>query len=71
MADTPIDDALAARISETHGHGFITGWIAIVEWCDSEGNFSAMTLNDPTSPPWRLEGLLTARTEFYETEEDN
>lgn len=66
----PVTDALTASIAEIHGPGFITGWIAVIEWCDSDGCFNAVTLNDSTSPPWRLEGLLGAVTDFYAEDEE-
>ena len=65
-----ISEAFTAYISDVHGAGLVTGWIAVVEWCNTDGEFMAITLKDTTSPPWRLEGLIGATTNFYETEEE-
>lgn len=69
--DDQIAEAMTARISEEHGSGFITGWVAVVEWCNAEGDLLAVTLRDPVSPPWRHAGLLTAVSEVYETAEED
>lgn len=66
-----IQEALAAAITEVHGAGIISGWVAVIEWCDTDGAFSAVTLKDENSPPWRLEGLLGAVTNFYEPDEED
>jgi hypothetical protein len=66
----PIAEQLAAHISELHGPGIITGWVAVVEWCDHDGRMSAITVQDDFSPPWRLEGLMTAVADFYAEADD-
>lgn len=63
--DDPIAEAMTVHISEQHGSGFITGWVAVVEWCTSDGDLMAVTLKDPVSPPWRHAGLLTAVSDVY------
>lgn len=70
IINSDVTGALAASIASVHGAGIITGWIAVIEWCNTDGEFSAITLNDATSPPWRLEGLLGAVTDFYAEEEE-
>ena len=65
-----ISEAFTAYISDVYGAGLVTGWIAVVEWCNTDGEFSAITLKDSTSPPWRLEGLIGAVTELYATEDE-
>lgn len=71
MEMNSIAEQLAAHISDSHGSGIITGWIAVVEWCDQDGAMSAITVHDDFSPPWRLEGLMTAVTDFYAEPEEN
>lgn len=37
---------------------FCTSFFMIAEYMDSNGQFYSFTLKDPTSPLWRLRGLL-------------
>lgn len=66
--DDPITETMTAHISEHHGSGFITGWVAVVEWCTADGELMAVTLKDQVSPPWRHAGLLTAVSDVYATD---
>ena len=70
--DDQVTAAMTARISEGHGSGFITGYVAVIEWCTSDGELLAVTLKDSVSPPWRHAGLLTAVSDVYaaDAEED-
>ena len=66
-----ISEALTARVIDMYGNGLVTGWVTVVEFCDSNGDLIAVTLHDDVSPPWKLEGLLTAVSDFYGSEDSD
>ena len=37
---------------------FCTSFFLVAEYMDADGKFYSLTLKDPTSPNWRLRGLL-------------
>jgi hypothetical protein len=37
---------------------FCTSYLMVAEYMDGNGQFYSFTLTDPTSPLWRLRGLL-------------
>ena len=70
MEDISVNEVFAASIVPHHGPGMVTGWVAIVEYMNTDGELMAVTLRDPVSPPWKLDGLIGAASDFYVTEEE-
>lgn len=42
----------------TEEGAFCTSFVMVAEYMDSKGQFYSFTLKDPTSPMWRLRGLI-------------
>jgi hypothetical protein len=73
------DDTLKAWLEDnaktfvSEEGAFCTSFLLVAEYMDSTGQFYSFTLKDPSSPLWRLRGLLehARENDFNLTEYDN
>jgi hypothetical protein len=64
-----LEDNAKSFVSEEGA--FCTSFLLVAEYMDSSGQFYSFTLKDPTSPAWRLRGLLEyARENDFNLKDD-